>query len=147
MNSITYRGLTRRQVQSHQNFVDGTTLLNLQMYVSWLCMPTDVVKFIQACVFCYASEPTNRNLGLYTLFHVPSQPWESISMNFLSGILKTRHEHDFILAVVDRFNKMKQLILCNKTVSSQEATKQFSSTYGYTLDWLTPSFKIGLVDF
>jgi hypothetical protein len=46
-----------------------------------------VTKYVKGCVLCSTCKPTNRKLGLYTPFIVPSHPWESISMDFVGGFL------------------------------------------------------------
>lgn len=44
---------------------------------------------------------------MYTPFLVPSCPWTDISMNFVLGVPKSKHGHDGVFAVVDRFSKMR----------------------------------------
>ena len=44
-----------------------------------------VSMYIKGCVLCFTSKPSNRKLGLYTPLLVPSQPWQSISMDFVGG--------------------------------------------------------------
>ncbi|KAI5317368.1 hypothetical protein L3X38_037075 [Prunus dulcis] len=52
---------------------------------------------------CNTSKPSNRKLGLYLLLPVPSRPWESISIDFLGGLPKTKFGNDYLFVVVDRF--------------------------------------------
>ena len=63
---------------------------------------------------CAKSKPNNRKLVLYTPLPVPSYRWESVSMEFVGGLPKSRKGHDYLYVVVDRFNKMCVLIPCNK---------------------------------
>ncbi|CAL2237443.1 unnamed protein product [Prunus armeniaca] len=55
------------------------------------------------CVLCNTSKPSNRKLGLYLPLTVPSRSWESISMDFLGGLPKTKSGNDYLFVVVDRF--------------------------------------------
>ena len=82
------------------------TLIILQKYFYWNSLKYDVNKYIQSCVVCSIAKPLNWRQGLYTHFLVPSQPWESISMEYLIGYPTTKHQHDTILVVVDRYSKM-----------------------------------------
>eukprot|EP01018_Ginkgo_biloba_P004262 Gb_29472 [translate_table: standard] len=99
------------------HFGVGKTLANLQRYVYWPCMQIDVARFIKGCVIYSMSKLANRKLSLYTPLPVPSRLWESISMDFLRGLPKTRQGNDYLLVVVDCFSKMMVLIPCKKTIS------------------------------
>ncbi|GJT18490.1 transposon ty3-I gag-pol polyprotein [Tanacetum coccineum] len=101
------------------------TLQNLQRYVFWPQMHQDVNRFGKGCILCSTSKPFNRKVGLYTPLPVPSRPWESISMDFLGGLPKTRRGNDYLFVIVDRFSKMVVLIACKKTVTGEEAARLF----------------------
>eukprot|EP01018_Ginkgo_biloba_P010334 Gb_18706 [translate_table: standard] len=107
------------------HFGVGKTLLNLQCYVHWPKMQVDVAKYVCGCVQCCTSKPTNWKLGLYSPLLVPSCPWKSISVDFVGGLPKTRHGHDYVYVVVDKFSKMEVFIPCKKTISGQETTNLF----------------------
>ena len=80
---------------------------------------------IKGCTMCGTSKPSNRKLGLYTPLPIPSRPWESVSMDFVGGLPKSRKGHDYLYVVVDRFNKMCILIPCNKQVTTQQTANLF----------------------
>jgi hypothetical protein len=63
---------------------------------------------------CATSKPSNIKLGLYMSIHVPSFPWESVSMDFVGGFPMSRKDHDYLCVVVDRLNKMCVLVPCKK---------------------------------
>jgi hypothetical protein len=116
--------------EAHSSKVAGhfgceKTLKNLERYVYWPRMRVDVERFIRGCTLCNISKPTNRKMGLYMPLPVPSRPWESISMDFLGGLPRTKRGHDYIFVVVDRFSKMICLIPCKKTVTGEDAARLF----------------------
>jgi hypothetical protein len=79
-------------------------------------MQEDVARYIIGCILCCTSKPSNRKQGLYHLLHVPTRPWESISMDFVGGLPTTKKGHDYLFMVVDRFSKMCILMPCKKTI-------------------------------
>ena len=46
-------------------------------------------------------------------------------MDFMSSIPTTKHGHDCVYIVVDRFSKMAILMACRKAISIEENTKMF----------------------
>ena len=74
---------------------------------------------------CAKSKPNNIKLGLYTPLPVPSHPGESVSMDFVGGLPKSRKGHDYLYVVVDRFSKMCILIPCNKQITVERIEKLF----------------------
>ena len=79
-------------------------------------------NFICAFSLCSQRKPPNRKQNLYQPLPVPSRPWESISIDFLSGLPTTFHKHDAIWVVVCHFSKMSLFIPCHKTTSAAQTT-------------------------
>jgi hypothetical protein len=77
-------------------------------------MKAIVTKYVKGCVMCSTCNTTNRKLGLYSPLHVPSHPWESISMDIVGGLPMSKRGHDYLYVVVDRFRKMCILMPCIK---------------------------------
>ena len=82
------------------------TVAVLQKYFYWLNLRNDVEKYIRSCTACAISKLTIKKQGLYTLLPTPSRLWESISMDYMSGLPSTKHGNDCVFVVVDRFSKM-----------------------------------------
>jgi hypothetical protein len=93
----------------------------LQKYLCWLKLRQDVSKYIRSCTDCAISKPATKQQGLYT--HVPTldRPWESILMDYMSGLSSTKQGNDCVFMVVDRFSKMVILTSYKKNIT-MEAT-------------------------
>jgi hypothetical protein len=88
-------------------------------------MNETISKCVKGCVMCATSKPSNRKLGLYKPLPIPSQPWESISMDFVGSFFISKTGHDYLYFVVDRFDKMCILMPCKKQVTTEQTTHMF----------------------
>ena len=77
-------------------------------------MQHDVKKFVERCRICQHAKGRSQSIGLYQTLPIPARPWDSISMDFVLGLPRTRRGHDSIYVVVDRFSKMAHFIACKK---------------------------------
>jgi hypothetical protein len=101
-------------LESHYSRVAGQfgmekAVTLLQKYFYWSELQHDVSKYIRYCTSCSISKTTIKKQGLYTPLPTPNGPWESILMNYMSGIPSTKHGNDFVFVVVDRLSKMNIL--------------------------------------
>ncbi len=88
-------------------------------------MKNIVTRYVKGCVMCSVSKPSNRKLGLYTPFPIPSCPWESVSMDFVGGLPLSRKGYDYLYVAVDRFSKMCILIPCKKQITVEQTASLF----------------------
>jgi hypothetical protein len=71
------------------------------------------------------SKPTTKKQGLYTPLPTPEKPWESISMDYMSGLPSTKWGNDYVFVVVDHFSKMVIMVTCKKSITTEATTKLF----------------------
>ena len=108
-----------------EHFGVGKTLAHLQRYFYWPQMNETMSKYVRGCVMCSTSNPSNKKLGLYIPLPVPSRPWESISMDYVGGLPKSRKGHDYIYVVVNRFSIICILMPCKNQVIEGQTTHMF----------------------
>jgi hypothetical protein len=123
-----------------QNFGVGKTLENLQRFFYWPRMKEIVTKYVKGCVLCSTCKPTNIKLGLYIPLHVPSHPWESISMDFVGGLPIYKRVHEYLYVVVDRFRKMYILIPCKNQVTAEQDAHLF-----FQYEWVHFGFPMSMI--
>jgi len=80
---------------------------------------------MRSCITCTITKLTINKQGLYTLLPTPSQPWESISMDYMSGLPSTKHGNDCVFVVIDRFSKMAIMAACKKDIKAEAIAKIF----------------------
>jgi transposase InsO family protein/predicted aspartyl protease len=91
----------------------------------WFGMRRDVKRYIRNCHVCQRSRtPRHKPSGVLHPLSVPSQPWVSISMDFVTG-LPWSSGFDAIWVVVDRLTKMRHFIPCRTTTSAQDLADMF----------------------
>ena len=71
----------------------------------------DVAGFVWRCFTCQQVKANHRKPGgLLPLLPVPKWKWEHITMDFISGFLRTPRHHEGIWVIVDRLTKSAHFI-------------------------------------
>jgi len=60
---------------------------------------------------------------MYTPLPTPSQPWEYVSMDYMSGIPSTKHGNHYVFVVINRFYNIVILVTCKKSISAEAIAK------------------------
>ena len=117
------------------------TLANILRSFYWPTLRKEVKSFVKLCPTCQRIKPrTSKPYGSSMPLPVPSRPWESVSMDFIT-CLPNVDGYDAILTVVCTLTKMAHFIPCNSTVNSRQLAKLFLDNV-YRLHGL-PRFLIG----
>ena len=108
------------------NHFGVTKMLVLMSWGFWWPQPWKLVKeFIKTCDICARSKAAHhRPYGLLHLLPIPSRPWDSLSMDFITDLPRVG-DHDTLLVVVDRFSKIAHFVPCSKTISGEEMDDLF----------------------
>ena len=97
----------------------------LQKYFYWPNLHQDVGRYIKSCTACAITKPTIKKQGLYSPLPTPSRPWESISMDYMSGLPSTKHGNDCVFVVVGSLSKMAIMVVCKKSITAKATAKIF----------------------
>jgi hypothetical protein len=101
------------------------TMAVLQKYFYWPNLRHDVKKYIKSFTTCAIAKLTIKNQGLYTPLPTPSRPWESISMDYMSGLPSTKHDNDCVFVFINTFLKMSIMMACKKNITAEATAKLF----------------------
>ena len=90
------------------------TLDYLRDHVWWKDLVTDTKAYCETCTTCKRSKPSNQKpYGLLNLLPVPSQPWESIRIDFVGPLPESKNHDGFfdsITVVICLLTAMVHLI-------------------------------------
>jgi hypothetical protein len=81
--------------------------------------------YIRSCTTYAIAKPAIKKQGLYTPLPTLENPWESILMDYMSGLLSTKQGNDCVFMVIDQFSKMAILIACKKNITMVDTAKLF----------------------
>src|SRR5258705_4652261 len=86
------------------------------------CMVGDYIRSCTSCV--HTKAPCHKPYGLLKQLPIPSQPWESISMDFIEQ-LPMSEGFTAILVIVDRLTKQSLFIPIHDTVDAPQLAQLF----------------------
>ncbi len=93
----------------------------LTEYYWWPGVGAAVRAYCTACDACQRNKSSNKKPhGLLQPLPVPEQYWDSVSMDFVTGLPETPRDHDAILVVVDRLSKMAYFLACRTQITALE---------------------------
>jgi hypothetical protein len=80
---------------------------------------------------------------MYTPLPTPNRPWESISMDYMSGLLSTKRGNDCVFVVVDRFSKMAIMVLARRESQKKPLPRSSLNESGYILESHNHCLRLG----
>lgn len=88
-------------------------------------MREEIECYVQTCLICQQDKVEQRQpRGLLEPLPVAERPWESITMDFITALPKSK-EHDTIMVVLDRFSKYATFIPASLECTAEEAVQLF----------------------
>ncbi|GJP43278.1 hypothetical protein CLOM_g2761, partial [Closterium sp. NIES-68] len=89
-------------------------------------MADDVQKFVILCTTCQRMKSSKqKKAGLLQPLPIPEQPWQVVSLDFITGLPTTTSGHYAILVVIDKFSKMGPFIPTHTTARTEETAQLF----------------------
>ncbi|CAI7737857.1 unnamed protein product [Closterium sp. NIES-54] len=108
------------------HFGSNKTLAGIAKYYYWPRMAADVQQFVISCDTCQRMKSNKqKKTGLLQPLPVPEQPWQVVSLDFITGLPSTSRGHDSILVVINKFSKMGHFIPTNATATAEATARLF----------------------
>ncbi|KAL0293482.1 UNVERIFIED_CONTAM: Transposon Tf2-12 polyprotein [Sesamum radiatum] len=91
----------------------------------WPQMRNDVETYVRTCLICQQDKADHqKKAGLLQPLPIPTRPWESVSMDYISGLPKVG-DLGSIIVVVDRLSKYATFIAAPKHVTAEGTAHLF----------------------
>jgi hypothetical protein len=102
------------------------TLERVRRHFEWRGMAKDIGSYCSSCPVCMAAKAgTQKPLGLLRPLPVPTQKWESVAMDFVTGLPVTKQGYDALFIVTDRLTKMVRIIPTHTTATAPDTARLF----------------------
>ena len=94
----------------------------------WNRMYSWVRKWIRTCEVCQRVKPLGSAKAPLQSLPIPSDNWQSVSMDFVFGLPPDRQQNTGILVFVDRLSKMVHLSAVRAAITAEESADIFLNT-------------------
>ena len=92
----------------------------------WPCMKKEIVEFVYSCLVCQKSKIEHQKpSGLLQPLSIPEWKWDSISMDFVSGLPRTPSNYEAIWVIVDRLTKSAHFIPIRMNYSMEKLARLY----------------------
>jgi hypothetical protein len=82
----------------------------------WPGMKKEILEYIARCIKCQKVKDEHRHpTGLLQPLPIHEWKWEVVTMDFITGLPRTRKHHDSIMVVVENLTKDAHFIFLNTT--------------------------------
>jgi hypothetical protein len=111
-------------IAGHQGIERTYATLHDQFY--WPRMNNEVRKYVKSCDSCQRIKASQQApAGLLQPLPIPQQPWEQVSMDFITQLPRTKAGFDAIVVFVDTFSKMVHFVPTNTTATAPDTARIF----------------------
>ncbi|KAA0063945.1 reverse transcriptase [Cucumis melo var. makuwa] len=101
------------------------TYVLLEKGYFWPNMRDDVIQYTKTCLICQQDKVEKVKVaGLLDPLPVPTRPWESVSMDFITHLPKVG-DFEAILVIIDRFSKYATFFPTTKQCSAEMTAQLF----------------------
>ncbi|GJP85289.1 hypothetical protein CLOP_g15402 [Closterium sp. NIES-67] len=108
------------------HFGSNKTLTGITKHYYWPHIADDIQKFVTSCTTCQRMKSSKqKKASLLQPLPVPEQPWQVVSLDFITGLPTTTSGHDAILVIIDKFSKMGHFIPTYTTACTEETAQLF----------------------
>ena len=106
------------------HFGKKKTLAAIRQRWDWPGLATDVDEYVRSCATCQMSKPYKASSHGECLPIVATEPWHTISVDFLSGFPEAQQtKYTDCLVTIDKFTKWVVAVPCRKNPTAAETAR------------------------
>jgi hypothetical protein len=114
----------KKPYSGHPGYQKMITPLRKLFY--WPNMKGKTLEYLDRCQDCQQVKAKHQHpVGLLQPLPVPQWKWETISLDFITGLPKTQKQNDSIMVVIDKLSKSAHIILVKSTFKAINITEIF----------------------
>ena len=99
---------------------------DLREVYQWNVMKRDIADFVSKCPNCQQVKVKHQKPGGMTQeIDIRTWKWEVINMYFITGLPRTRRQHDSIWVIVHRMTKPSRFLAFKTTYSIEDYAKHY----------------------
>jgi hypothetical protein len=116
--------LHKRPYTGHPGYQKMITATRKQFY--WPGLKKDIAEYLAKCIECQQVKAEHRHpAGLLQPLPIPEWKWETISMDFITGLPTSTKQNDAIMVVVDKLSKSAHFIPVKSTCKAIDIANVF----------------------
>jgi hypothetical protein len=116
--------LHKRPYTGHPGYQKMITTTRKLFY--WTGMKNDIVDYLAKCIECQQVKAEHRHpAGLLQRLPILEWKWETISMDFITGLPKSIKHNDVVMVVVDKLSKVAHFIPVKSTLKAIDISSIF----------------------
>ena len=97
------------------------TVQLVRRYFWWASLDNDVRQFVKGCALCQRNKASTREYaGRLQQHDLPTQKWQQVSMDFISGLPVTKNGNSMVMVVVDTLTKMVHFVPCKSATKAED---------------------------
>jgi hypothetical protein len=95
----------------------------------WSGLKKDIAKYLAQCIECQQVKEHRHLAGLLHPLPIPEWKWETISMDFVTGLPTSTKHNDAIMVVVDKLSKSSHFIPIKSNCKAIDIAQIFMKSY------------------
>ena len=109
---------------SHRGVTKTEELVRRQYH--WNHIHNDVHTYVTSCIQCQSNKASHeKTAGLLKSLSIPMKKWDTITMDLITQLPKSKSGNDAIVVFVDKLTKMAHFVPCKTAIGAPELAKLF----------------------